>query len=274
MYRNKFPSPKYMYIDTHTHIFSKEFDYDRPQAIERAKNDGVISMILPNIDSTSTRQMLDVCNQNKAYCFPCIGLHPTSVKENFNSELEHVESQLSTQSFIAVGEIGIDLYWDKTYIEQQRQAFRKQLQLAKEYNLPVIIHSRNSFDQIFEIVEQENAPTLKGVFHSFTGNFEQYQKAVSFGGFYVGIGGVVTYKNGGVDKIVSQMDVNHILLETDSPYLSPVPLRGKRNESANIVLIAEKVSQLLEIPLDDVAQFTTSNAYGKILINTLRLRSG
>lgn len=247
-------------VDTHTHIFSSEFDYDRAEAINRAKQQGVMAMVLPNIDSQSVEPMLAVAHQFPNYCFPCMGLHPTSVGQNFEKELLLVEEYLGKQKFYAVGEIGIDLYWDKTYIEQQREVFRHQLKLAKKYALPVIIHARNSFPEIFEIVDQENDLSLRGVFHSFTGTLDDYKHIAEYGGFLVGLGGVVTYKNGGVNKVVPHMDISHILVETDSPYLSPVPLRGKRNESANLTHIVNKIGELLSLPLHKVANLTTQNA--------------
>ncbi|MFP4556524.1 MAG: TatD family hydrolase [Bacteroidales bacterium] len=249
-----------IFVDTHSHIFSKEFNHDRDEAVKRAKYQGVEYMVLPNIDSTSVEPLLNVCSANKGYCFPAMGLHPTSVKDDFHKELKIVEQNLTENKYIAVGEIGIDLYWDKKYIQEQRVAFRKQLKLAKEHQLPVIIHSRNSFDEIFEIVEQENSSQLKGVFHSFTGNHEQYRTIIGFGGFLVGIGGVVTYKHAGVDKVVKDMDLNHIVLETDSPYLSPAPHRGKRNESANLIYIAKRIAHLQDVSLEQVAEVTTQNA--------------
>lgn len=248
------------FVDTHTHIFSSEFDHDRDQAINRAKQIGVKRMILPNIDSSSIDSLLKVANDYPNYCFPTMGLHPTSVKADFERELMVVEKYLTDSAFYGVGEIGIDLYWDKTFLREQQEAFRYQLKLAKKFMIPVIIHSRNSFPEIFEIVDQENCDDLTGVFHSFTGTIHDYKKIVEYNGFMVGIGGVVTYKNGGVDKVVKEMDINHIVLETDSPYLSPVPHRGKRNESSNIAHIASKIAEIKDISIEEVASVTTRNA--------------
>lgn len=248
------------FVDTHSHIFSKEFNHDRDNVIARAKSQGVKYMVLPNIDSASIEPLLNVSSSYKGFCFPAMGLHPTSVKENFEKELHVVEKYLREKRFYAVGEIGIDLYWDKTFIEEQKSAFRQQLKLAKELKLPVIIHARNSFDEIFEIVEQENDHNLRGVFHSFTGTVDQYKTIVGFEGFLLGIGGVVTYKHAGVDKVVKEIDLNHILLETDSPYLSPVPHRGKRNESANLIHIAQRIAHLQDVSLERVAEVTSDNA--------------
>jgi TatD DNase family protein len=248
-------------VDTHTHIFSDDFNYDRHQAIERAKSIGVKHMVLPNIDSTSVEALINVSQQYENFCHPCMGLHPTSVKENFQDELMIVEEWLQRSNFVAVGEIGIDFYWDKTFINQQKEAFTYQLRLAKKHKLPVIIHSRNSFDEILEIVDQENDGNLRGIFHSFSGNLDHYNRIVGYGGFFIGIGGVVTYKHGGVDKVLKGMDLNHIVLETDSPYLSPAPHRGKRNESANLVHILNKVAEVFEVTPNEVASITTQNAY-------------
>lgn len=257
------------FVDTHTHIFVDEFNGDRHQVIERARQAGVRLMVMPNIDSKSVDSLLHTANQYKGYCIPLMGLHPTSVKDDYEQELEVVEKSFKQNAFYGVGEIGIDLYWDKTFIEQQKVAFRHQLKLAKRMGLPVVIHSRNSFDEILEIVDQEMDSTLKGVFHSFSGTLAHYQHIVHYKSFMVGIGGVVTYKNGGVDKIVEHMDINHILLETDSPYLSPVPVRGKRNESSNIVYVAQRVAELLGVDLKDVADITTKNALALFSLDSI-----
>ncbi len=248
-----------IFVDSHSHIFDNVFDIDRAEVIERAAAVGVKFHILPNIDSTYSDRVIDVSETFKGICFPLIGLHPTSVAENFEAELAHVDQMLQKATFNGIGEIGIDLYWDKTYIEQQKIAFRHQLKVAKKLGLPVVIHSRNSFDEVFEIVDQENEPSLRGVFHAFTGSFDQYKRVIDYGGFKVGIGGIVTYKNGGIDKVVANMDLSDILLETDSPYLTPVPKRGQRNEGQNIIIIAQKISEILSIPLEEVAKITTRN---------------
>jgi len=247
-------------VDSHSHLFDKDFDTDRAEVIARAAVAGVKYHILPNIDSKYTEKVLAVSKEYKGVCFPLIGLHPTSVDSNFESELAHVEEMIQKHKFYGIGEIGIDLYWDKTHIEQQKIAFKHQLRLAKKLELPVVIHSRNSFDEIFEIVDKENDSTLRGVFHSFTGTLEQYNHVIEYGGFKVGIGGIVTYKNGGINLVVPKMDLSNILLETDSPYLTPVPKRGQRNEGQNLIYIAQKISELLDIPLDEVAKITTKNS--------------
>ncbi|HBI81271.1 MAG TPA: hydrolase TatD [Bacteroidales bacterium] len=246
-------------IDTHSHIFSEEFDVDRDLVLERAANSGVLYHLLPNIDSASTHRLLDTCHRF-SQCFPLMGLHPTSVKENFEKEIYHVEEQLARNRFWGIGEIGIDLYWDKTFFTQQQEAFRHQLRLAKKYNLPVAIHSRSSFKEIFDIVDQEIDQSLRGVFHSFTGTINDYKHIDDYDTFYFGIGGIVTYKNGNVGELIPQMNTEKILLETDSPYLSPVPVRGKRNESYNLIYVAQKVAELLNLSVPDVAKQTTQNA--------------
>lgn len=246
-------------IDTHSHIFAEEFDSDREAVIKRAAEVGVHYHILPNIDSSSTSRLLDTCSRFPQ-CFPLMGLHPTSVRNEFEREIYHVEEQLATNKFWGIGEIGIDLYWDKTYLTQQKEAFKHQLRLAKKFNLPVVIHSRNSFREIFEVVDQEIDSTLHGVFHSFTGTLDDYKHIDEYKTFLVGIGGIVTYKNGGVSGSVTRMNPQKIILETDSPYLSPVPVRGKRNESYNLIYIAEKVADLLETSVNQVAKQTTQNA--------------
>ena len=247
------------YIDTHTHLFLPEFDTDRDQVIANAKNAGVEKVLLPNVDSGTILPLLDLVDKFPDFCFPMIGLHPTSVKENFEQELEMVESWLKKRKFYAIGEIGIDLYWDKTFLKQQEEVFKYQIKLAKKYDLPIIIHARDSFDEIFNIVEREIDSSLKGIFHAFTGNLEQAKQIIDWG-FFIGIGGIVTFKNSHLRDVIKKIDINHLVLETDSPYLAPVPYRGKRNESAYIQIIAQKIAEIKEISLDEVAQITTSNA--------------
>lgn len=249
-----------IFVDSHSHIFEKDFDLDRAEVIAKAATLGVKYHILPNIDSSYSERVLDTARIFEGNCFPLIGLHPTSVSDSYEVELVHVEQMLQTTKYYGIGEIGIDLYWDKTYFEQQKIALRHQLRLAKKLNLPVVIHSRNSFDEIFEIVDKENDSALRGVFHAFTGTDEQYQRILEYGGFKVGIGGIVTYKNSGLDKVVANMDISQILLETDSPYLTPVPKRGQRNESQYLIFVAQKISEILRIPIEEVAKITTKNS--------------
>ena len=221
---------------------------------------GVTRFFLPNIDSSSIDDLLTLTNTYPENCFPMMGLHPCSVKENFEEELAFVEDWLSKSKFYAIGEIGIDLHWDKTFYEQQEAAFRKQIELAKILKLPIVIHSRNSFDEIFNIIDDLNDDDLKGIFHCFSGTSEQAEKIIAYGGFKLGIGGVVTFKNAGLDKVVSQIDVKHIVLETDAPYLAPAPHRGKRNESAYLLHTAQKVADLYNISVDEIAEITTCNS--------------
>lgn len=249
-----------MYIDTHSHIFSNEFENNRDAVIKRAQEQGVTKIVLPNIDSSSIESLLRLSTQYEGYCYPLIGIHPTSVKTGFEKELLVVEEYLSKHKFYGIGEIGLDLYWDKSTIDIQKQALRYQLQLAKKHRLPVVIHTRNAFEPILEVFDSENTSELKGIFHSFSGTYPNYLHILEYGGFFFGIGGVVTYKNGGVDKVVERMKLEHIVLETDSPYLTPVPMRGKPNESAYITYVAAKVAELKGVTVEEVAMTTTRNA--------------
>ncbi len=246
-------------IDTHTHLYLPEFDEDRSFVVKRAIEAGVEFLLLPNIDSRSYPDMIKMSEAFPNCCFPMIGLHPTSVKDNYRQELDAIYKKFNEYKFIAIGEIGIDLYWDKTYFEQQETAFRTQIQWAKDWHLPIVIHARDSFDEIFKVIEEEIDENLTGVFHSFTGTIEQAQRIINWG-FKIGIGGIVSFKNAGLDKVVKQIDLNHIILETDSPYLAPVPKRGKRNESAYLIHVAEKIAALHETSMEKVAKITTKNA--------------
>lgn len=256
-----------MLIDTHTHLFAEEFDLDRDAIIERALSAGINKLLLPNINSASIHPMLELEKRYKGQCFAMMGLHPCYITENYLTDLEIIEGWLSKRKFIAVGEIGMDYHWDKTFILQQKDAFSKQIDLAKKYSLPIVIHQRECFDDLFEIVLSKNDNTLKGVFHCFTGTNAQAQKIISLGGFKMGIGGGVTYKNAGIADVLKDIDLKHIVLETDSPYLTPVPYRGKRNESAYIKIVAQKVSEIKNISIDEVARVTTQNSeeiFGKM----------
>ena len=245
--------------DTHTHLYLKEFNDDRREIIERALEQDVKAMLLPNIDSSSINDMMKLSKQFPNNCFPMMGLHPTSVKENYLEELDQVEFWLAKEKFYAIGEIGIDLYWDKTFQKDQEIAFTKQIELAKKYQLPIVIHMRDSFDEVYEIVKKYTSPELTGVFHCFTGTIEQAKKIIELN-FLLGIGGVVTFKNSGLDKVVKKVDMKHLLLETDAPFLTPMPFRGKRNESAYTRLVARKIAEIKNISLEEVAEITTSNA--------------
>lgn len=249
-----------MFIDTHTHLYSDAFGEDRDAMILRAMDAGVGKMLLPNIDADSIPGMLDLEKKYPGHCYPMMGLHPTSVKEDWEAQLAGMKKQLSERQFIAVGEIGIDLYWDTQFKTQQVAAFIEQISWAKELNLPIVIHARNSFPEIFEVLDQHNDDRLRGIFHCFTGTFEDAQKIRSYGGFLFGIGGVLTFKKSGLDEVVRQLDPQELVLETDSPYLAPAPHRGKRNESAYIPLIADKLSDIFEIPVNRIAEITTQNA--------------
>ena len=249
------------FVDTHTHLFAKEFDNDINDVVENAISNGIEKMLLPNIDSSTTKAMINLCKQYPNNCHPMIGLHPCSVKkENIKEEIEHILDELKKNSFVAIGEIGIDLYWDKTTLDIQKEAFETQVKIAKEKNLPIVIHTRNSFEEAYEIVEKLNDKNLSGVFHCFSGNLDDAKKITKLENFYLGIGGVVTFKNGGIDKIINQISLEHLILETDSPYLSPVPNRGKRNESKHILDIAKKLSEIYEMSINEIAKITTHNA--------------
>ncbi|WP_306349706.1 TatD family hydrolase [Flavobacterium sp. '19STA2R22 D10 B1'] len=245
--------------DTHTHLYSEEFNEDRDAMIQRAINVGVTRFFIPAIDSSATQSMYDLEAQYPENVSLMSGLHPTYVKENYLEELEHVEKQLEERKFVAVGEIGIDLYWDKTFLKEQQFAFQKQIQLAKQYGLPIVIHCREAFDEIFEVLELEKGEDLFGIFHCFSGTHEQALKAISYN-MKLGIGGVVTFKNGKIDQFIGEIDLKHIVLETDSPYLAPVPFRGKRNESSYIVNVVDKLASIYNVTSTEIASETTVNS--------------
>lgn len=250
------------FIDTHTHLFLDAFDGDRDVAVQRAIDSGVELMLLPNVDIETIVPMHNLCNTFPKNCFPMMGLHPGSVNERWEEDLETVRKHLfEGDTYIAVGEIGMDLYWDKTFIEQQRIVFRRQIQWAKQLGLPVVIHAREAFDEIFSIVDELNGPELRGVFHCFTGNEEQARHILNYGGFKLGIGGVVTYKKAGLDEVLSQLTLEDLVLETDAPYLPPVPHRGKRNESGFLLHVANKVAEIFGVSTEKVAEITSSNAF-------------
>ena len=249
------------FIDTHAHLYSEEFKDDRNNVVENAMQNGVTKMLLPNISSQYTTSMMDLCQKYPKNCFPMMGLHPCDVKKDtMEKELLHVKEMLEKVRFIAVGEIGLDLHWDKTTLEIQKEAFIFQIELAKKYRLPIAIHVRDSFLEAIEIVEKLNDEDLSGVFHCFTGNEEDAKRITDLGNFYLGIGGVLTFKNAGVDKTIEKIDMKHLILETDAPYLSPTPYRGKRNESKYIVNIAEKLSEIKGIKIEEIASITTKNS--------------
>ena len=249
------------FIDTHTHLYSNQFNDDRTQVVNNAIANGVSTILLPNISSKYTKGMLALCAEFPNNCYPMMGLHPCDISEaNYKHEIAHVEEELESGKYIAVGEIGLDLYWDKSTLGIQKEAFITQIELAKKYKLPIAIHVRDSFTEAIEIIEELNDKSLIGVFHCFTGNIDEAQRVIKLGGFYLGIGGVLTFKNSGLDKTISEVDLQHLILETDSPYLAPTPFRGKRNESKYIVNIAEKLADVHNINIKEVAKITTENA--------------
>lgn len=245
--------------DTHTHLYSEEFDQDRHEMMQRAINAGVSRFFIPAIDSNHTLAMYDLEQKYPDQVFLMMGLHPTYVKDNYLEELQHVETELASRKFYAVGEIGIDLYWDKTHLKEQQIAFRQQIQWAKKYHLPIVIHCREAFEEIFEILEEEKSPELFGIFHCFTGTYEQALQAISYN-MLLGIGGVATFKNGKIDQFLHKIDLQHIVLETDAPYLAPIPFRGKRNESSYLLQVASKLASIYQLSVAEIAQITTENS--------------
>ena len=246
--------------DTHTHLYSSQFADDRNEMIQNAISNGVSRFFIPAIDSSYVNRMYELETQYPDNIFLMMGLHPCYVKpETYLEELGLVEKEFEKRNFYAVGEIGIDLYWDKTTLEIQKEAFQRQIQLAKKYQLPINIHCREAFDEIFEVLELEKSDDLFGIFHCFSGDYEQAKKAISYG-MKLGIGGVVTFKNGKVDQFLNQIDIKHIVLETDSPYLAPAPHRGKRNESAYVILVAQKLAEIYDMTIEEIARITTENS--------------
>lgn len=246
-------------IDTHAHIYASEFDTDRDQVVERALAQGIEKILLPNIDLDSIEPMLKTEAAYPSVCRSMMGLHPCYVDGNVKQTLEIIHSWFAKHNFIAVGEIGIDLYWDKTYMSEQEMAFTTQLNWAKEMKLPVVIHTRDSIQETLTLLEKEQDGSLSGVFHCFGGSIEE-AKAINDLGFHLGLGGVTTFKNGGMDKVIPHLDMDYVILETDCPYLAPVPHRGKRNEPAYIPLVAERIASLTELSIEDVQTITNRNA--------------
>lgn len=245
--------------DTHTHLYSEEFDQDREEMIQRALKAGVSRFFIPAIDSSSTQAMYALEASHPENVFLMMGLHPTYVKENYQEELQHVKEELAKRKFYAIGEIGVDLYWDKTFLKEQQTVFREQIKLAKQYKLPIVIHCREAFDAVFEILEEQKGPDLFGIFHCFTGTHEQALQAISYN-MKLGIGGVVTFKNGKIDQFLSQIALENIVLETDAPYLAPIPYRGKRNESSYLSNIIEKLADVYKVTEEEIANVTTQNS--------------
>jgi TatD DNase family protein len=246
-------------IDTHTHLYLPEFDADRDEVVSRAVSCGVTRMLMPNIDIKSVGSMLSLESRYPGICYPMIGLHPTSVKKDYVSQLDNLEELALQHKYYAIGEIGIDLYWDKKYLSEQIVAFRRQITYAIEHKLPVVVHSRESFPEVFSVLDEFTGKGLKGVLHAFTGNKMDAEKAVGMG-FKLGIGGIVTFKNSGLDKVVKETGIENLILETDAPYLTPTPHRGKRNESSYICLIVQKLSEIYGIDTVEVASVTFANS--------------
>jgi TatD DNase family protein len=248
-----------MITDTHTHLYASQFDKDQAAMMQRAKDAGVSRFFVPAIDSSYTESMMKLEKAFPTEVFLMMGLHPTSVKANYLEELAHVKEWIDKKNFFALGEIGIDLYWDKKFLTQQQEAFRTQIKWAKEKNLPIVIHCRDAFDEIFEILELEKGESLRGIFHCFTGTKEQALQAISYN-MKLGIGGVATFKNGMIDKFLNEINIAHIVLETDAPYLAPTPYRGKRNESAYITNVVDKLVDIYGLSFKEVAEITTQNS--------------
>jgi TatD DNase family protein len=246
-------------IDTHTHLYLPEFDNDRDEVVERAAADRVVKLLMPNIDIHSVDAMISCENNYKGICYSMIGLHPTSVKEDYLRQLDIIEEKADQNNFIAIGEIGIDLYWDKTFVKEQITAFKRQVILSLKYDLPLVVHSRESFPVVFESLREFEGSGIRGVFHAFSGDISYAEKAVKMG-FKLGIGGIITFKNSGLDAIVRKIGIEHIILETDSPYLAPVPYRGRRNESAYISIINKKIAEIFSIDIEIAAAKTFSNS--------------
>ncbi|GHC42748.1 TatD family hydrolase [Ulvibacter litoralis] len=248
-----------MLTDTHTHLYSDAFEADQDEMMQRAIAAGVTRFFIPAIDSATTEAMYQLEQKYPDQVYLMMGLHPTSVKSNYKEELLHIEAQFEKRNFYAVGEIGIDLYWDTSTLDIQQEAFRYQIQLAKKHKLPIVIHCREAFNEVFEVLESEKGEDLFGIFHCFTGSLEQAKQAISYN-MKLGIGGVVTFKNGKIDTFLHQIDLKHIVLETDSPYLSPVPFRGKRNESSYLCYVSKKLSDIYQLSEAEIAHITTENS--------------
>lgn len=248
-----------IFADTHTHLYLDAFNADRQEVVQKAIDAGVTRMFLPNIDTATVKPMLALCDQFPENCFPMIGLHPTSVKENYIHELAAIESTIAERKFYAIGECGIDYYWDKTFVVEQEFVFRHHADLARAYDLPLVIHIRESYNEVIRILKDINKTELRGIFHCFSGSIEQAEQAIDLG-FSLGLGGVITFKNNKMQETLKHVDLKHLVLETDAPFLAPAPYRGKRNEPAYIPLIAQKVAEIKQITLKEVAEATTSNA--------------
>lgn len=248
-----------MIIDTHSHVYLPEFDHDRGSMLKIAENETVRLVLMPAIDSETHLSMLKVEGAFPGKCLSMMGLHPCSVKEGYKHEIELVKDHFQKRRFVAVGETGLDFYWDKTFIKEQYESFQSQIDLGIEYGIPVVIHSRNSIDECIKVVKENQQGNLKGVFHCFSGNEKQAKEIIDLG-FYLGIGGVVTFKNSGLDKVMAGVDLKNVVLETDAPYLAPVPFRGKRNECSYLKYVVEKLAEIKNVSKEDIARITTKNA--------------
>lgn len=248
------------FIDTHTHLFVEQFNEDRHEIIKAAIDAGIEQMLLPNIDIDSIKDLHDLMEEFPQNCLGMMGLHPCSVEENWEDQLVIIKKNLDQNKYCAVGEIGMDLYWDKSSLPYQQKAFAQQIEWAKELGLPIAIHVREAFDETFEIVDELNDENLTGVFHCFTGTVDQAEHILNYGGFKLGLGGVLTFKNSGLDKVVAEIDMEHFVLETDAPYLAPTPFRGKRNESSYLTYVASRLAEIKGIRIEEVAEITTKNA--------------
>ena len=248
-------------IDTHSHLFVEEFSDDLRQTIQRAKDAGVTHVFMPNIDDTTVTDMLRACDEYPGYCFPMLGFHPTSVNAQSMSVVKDMKRLLDGEHpYIAIGEVGMDLYWDKTYLKEQQQVLDEQIQWALEWNLPLVIHCREAFPELFEVLEPYKETALKGVFHSFTGTVDEAEELVSYTRFMIGVNGVVTYKKSTLPEALKRIPMDRLVLETDSPYLPPVPFRGKRNESSYVKRVAQKLAELYDMEIGEVERKTTANA--------------
>lgn len=249
-----------MLIDTHTHLYHDKFNYDRDDMMQRAIAAGIEWMLLPNIDVASIQPMKELAAAYPNNTRMMMGLHPCSVNANFEEDLKVIQNELFEGDYIAVGEFGIDLYWDKSFLEEQKEVFRRQVSWAKELQLPIVLHVRDAFQEVFDLLDELNSDDLRGVFHCFTGNEEEAKHIDNYGGFFYGIGGVLTYKRSGLDEVLKKLPAEKIILETDSPFLAPIPFRGKRNESSYVAHVAEKASEVLGLSTLELAQLTSSNA--------------
>jgi len=248
-----------VFTDTHTHFYYEIDAGKQAEMLQRCLDNHISRLFLPNVDASSVSLMFDIVDRWPENFFPMLGLHPCDVKEKWQEEINKIKIAGAGKTIYAIGEIGIDLYWDKTFLTEQLQAFEQQIQWAKDLDLPIVIHCRDAFDETYEVLQRLNDDKLRGIFHCFSGTVEQAQKVIDLG-FYLGIGGVVTYKNAGLDKVVQQIDLKHLVLETDAPYLTPVPFRGKPNESSYLKYIAEKIADLHQVDVAEVARITTENS--------------